>query len=65
MSNLTDRLQTSDVAKGSVTVASVIVDRKRLWRNAGNVRYNAGIRSVLHLLAAPFAVLHRRRRTTA
>ena len=36
-----------------------MVDRKRLWRNAGNIRYNAGIRSTLHLLASPFVATRR------
>ena len=39
----------------NVDVTSIVVDRKRLWRNARNIRYNAGVRSVLHLAAAPFA----------
>jgi hypothetical protein len=52
MRNLGQRLG----AVGSeVDVVSVVVDRKRLWRNAGNVRYNAGLRSVLHLAVAPFS----------
>ncbi len=42
-----------------VEITSHVVDRTRLWRNAGNVRYNAGIRGVLHLLGAPFAGLRR------
>ena len=40
-------------------VVSVVVDRKRLWHNAGNIRYNAGVRSALHLLAAPFVLARR------
>ena len=50
MRNLAARLGTPDA---EVEVTSVVVDHKRLWRNAGNVRYNAGIRSVLHLLRRP------------
>lgn len=42
-----------------VDVLSIIVDRKRLWRNAGNVRHNAGIRSTLHVLTAPFVFVGR------
>jgi hypothetical protein len=59
MRNLATRLGYSEP---QVVVTSVIVDRKRLWRNAGNVRYNAGIRSVLHLVAAPFVLVARRTR---
>ena len=56
MRNLARRLGSDAQA---VDIVSVIVDRKRLWRNAGNIRYNAGIRSTLHLLAAPFAAARR------
>jgi hypothetical protein len=45
-----------------VEVTSIVVDRKRLWRNAGNVRYNAGIRSTLHLLATPVTLVVRKLR---
>lgn len=48
--NLSARLGTPDP---EVDVVSIVVDRKRLWRNAGNVRYNAGTRSVLPGLAVP------------
>jgi hypothetical protein len=59
MRNLAARLGTADPA---VDVVSVVVDRKRLWHNAGNIRYNAGIRSVLHMMAAPFVAIGRRLR---
>jgi hypothetical protein len=29
------------------------VDRRRLWKNWSNVRYNAGIRTISHMLTAP------------
>ena len=38
-----------------VAIDSHVVDRGRLWRNAGNVRYNAAICGALRLVAAPFA----------
>ncbi len=62
MRNLAARLGAPD---GHVDVTSVVVDRKRLWRNAGNVRYNAGIRSVLHLIAAPYVLVRRRMSRTS
>ncbi|WP_431799205.1 hypothetical protein [Microbacterium kunmingense] len=39
-----------------VTVAerTVCVDRRRLWANWRNVRHNAGIRTVAHVVRAPF-----------
>ena len=38
----------------------VCVDRRRLWRHAGNVRYNAGIRAALHAAGAPARFIRRR-----
>lgn len=58
MRNLALRLGATEP---QVDVVGVVVDRKRLWHNARNIRYNAGIRSVLHLVTAPFAALARRR----
>ncbi len=40
-----------------VTTNAVCVDRRRQWRNAGNVWHNAGIRSVLHALGTPLRSL--------
>ena len=57
MRNLAGRLGSPG---SEVEVASVVVDRKRLWRNAGNVRYNAGIHSVAHLLGAPVVLVVRK-----
>ena len=37
------------------------VDPSRLWRNAGNVWRNAGIRSALHTMAHPVSEVRRRR----
>jgi Domain of unknown function (DUF1990) len=59
MRNLATRL---GAPAGHVDVTSVVVDRKRLWRNAGNVRYNAGIRSTLHLAVAPLHFIVRKLR---
>ena len=39
----------------------VCVDRRRQWRHAGNVRYNAGIRAALHAATAPVRLVRRRR----
>lgn len=41
---------------------TVLVDKRRIWRNAGNVRHNAGIRSALHLITAPIRAIRRRRK---
>ncbi len=40
---------------------TVLVDKRRIWRNAGNVRHNAGIRSALHLITAPIRAIRRRK----
>ncbi len=37
------------------------IDRRRQWRHAGNVRYNAGIRAALHTVGAPLRSIGRRR----
>ena len=41
---------------------TVLVDKHRIWRNAGNIWHNAAIRSVLHLLTAPLRAMRSRRR---
>jgi hypothetical protein len=43
-----------------VEVGRVCVDRRREWSRCGNVWQNAGIRSALHMLGAPFRPLRRR-----
>ena len=40
--------------EGEVHQESVRIDKKRQWRNAGNIRYNAGIRSALYGVTTPF-----------
>ncbi len=40
----------------------VCIDRKRQWRHAGNIRYNAGIRSTLYMMTAPVRWVGRRLR---
>jgi hypothetical protein len=35
-------------------MTSVCVDKHRQWNRAGNIWHNAGIRSGLHALGAPF-----------
>jgi hypothetical protein len=42
-----------------VEVQAVCVDRRRQWRNAGNLRHNAAIRTALWSLAAPLRWLAR------
>ena len=48
------------VAEAPVETEVVCVDRRRQWRHAGNVRYNAGIRALLHTAAAPLRLVRRR-----
>lgn len=36
------------------------VDKRRQWRQAANVRHNAGFRSALHVVVTPIRVLRRR-----
>jgi hypothetical protein len=40
-------------------VQSICVDRKRQWSRAANIWQNAGIRSGLHMVSAPFRILAR------
>ena len=40
-------------ATGEVTQEAVRIDKKRQWRKAGNIRYNAGIRSALYMTTTP------------
>ncbi len=40
--------------KGSVTTTLVKVDKKRLWKNAGNIRKNAAIGTFAHAVSKPF-----------
>jgi hypothetical protein len=46
--------------QAEVETEVVCVDRRRQWRQAGNVRYNAGIRAALHAAAAPVRLVRRR-----
>jgi hypothetical protein len=55
--NVAARFGAPDVA---VETEVVCVDRRRQWRNIGNVRYNAGIRATLHAAAAPIRLVRRR-----
>ncbi len=50
------------VADPRVTTTAVCLDRRRQWRNAGNLWHNAGIRSALYTLATPLRALRPRRR---
>ncbi len=54
---LTNLARHLGVAAPVVTTTVVCVDRRRQWRNAGNVWHNAGIRSVLHALGTPLRSL--------
>jgi hypothetical protein len=46
-------------AAAAVDVQSICVDRKRQWSRAANIWQNAGIRSGLHMVSAPFRILAR------
>jgi hypothetical protein len=46
-------------ATAPVETQSICVDRRRQWSRARNVWHNAGIRSGLHMVGAPFRVLSR------
>lgn len=48
--------------EAEIDTAVVCVDRRRQWRYAGNLRHNAGLRSAMHLAAAPLRFLRRSRR---
>ena len=45
--------------EGEVDTQVVCVDKKRQWRNARNIRYNAAIRSGLYSIGAPFRAVSR------
>jgi len=45
--------------EAQVEVQTLCVDRKRQWSRAANVRHNAGIRSGVHMVSAPFRMLAR------
>lgn len=47
-------------AGASVQTQVVCVDKRRQWRQAANVRHNAGFRSALHVVGTPIRVLRRR-----
>ncbi len=42
-----------------VQQSATCIDDKRQWRQAGNIRYNAGIRSAIHQATRPLARLRR------
>ena len=46
-------------AEAVVDVQSICVDRKRQWSRAANIWQNAGIRSGLHMVGAPFRIVAR------
>jgi hypothetical protein len=50
------------VADPRVTTTAACLDRRRQWRNAGNLWHNAGIRSALYTLATPQRPQRPRRR---
>jgi len=55
--NVAQRFGASDPV---VETDVVCVDRRRQWRQAGNIRYNAGIRAALHAAGAPIRFVRRR-----
>ena len=56
LSNLAARY---GVPNAEVSEETVCVDRKRLWTNWRNVWHNSGIRSALHIAAAPVRWIRR------
>jgi hypothetical protein len=56
MRNVAAHLGVGDIV---IEEKTVCVDKKRQWKNWSNVRHNMAIRSVLHMLAAPFRRLRR------
>jgi hypothetical protein len=53
------------VEQATVETTVVRVDRRRQWARFGNLRYNAGIRSTLYLLATPLRLAARAVRAAA
>ena len=49
-----DEMRAHGVTDVTVAERTVCVDRRRLWANWRNVRHNAGIRTVAHVVRAPF-----------
>ena len=45
-----------------VQQSATCIDDKRQWRQAGNIRYNAGIRSAIHQVTRPITRLRRSQR---
>lgn len=45
---------------GTVEQEAVKIDEKRQWRYAGNIRYNAGIRSTIYMTGAPIRWVRRK-----
>ncbi len=45
--------------EGNPTFEQTCVDRRRQWRNARNIRYNAAVRTGLHTLTHPWLMLRR------
>jgi len=48
------------VPQPSVDIQVVCVDRRRQWRNAGNLRYNSALRSAAYMAASPFRAMRRK-----
>jgi hypothetical protein len=50
LTSLAEHLNT----RGEMQVFRRLVDAKLQWKNAANIRYNAQIRTILHILLTPF-----------
>lgn len=50
------------VEDAAVEQEALKIDKKRQWRRAGNIRYNAGIRSTLYMTTAPIRWVRRKSR---
>ena len=48
------------VQNPAVDIQVACVDKRRQWRNAGNLRYNSALRSAAYLAAAPVRALRRK-----
>ena len=48
------------VKNPTVDIQLVCVDRRRQWRNAGNLRYNSALRSAAYMVASPVRALRKK-----
>jgi len=58
--HMLDRLAAYYGVSGQAALTKILVDPSVQWKQAGNIRYNAAIRTVFYLLGAPLRWLRRR-----